>query len=100
MRWRLILEAYGPELIYFLGNKNIVADALSCLGFNPNSSAFVQHSQYIECFGVTKVDLPIDIYPLKHSTLLRAQQQDKTLHCLFQTSQYYNFKTFHEGKVE
>ena len=31
MRWRLILEEYGPELIYIPGNKNIVANALSRL---------------------------------------------------------------------
>ena len=31
IRWRLILEEYGPELRYIQGNKNIVADALSRL---------------------------------------------------------------------
>jgi len=29
MRWRLILEEYGPELRYIKGEKNVVADALS-----------------------------------------------------------------------
>jgi hypothetical protein len=36
MRWQLILEAYGPELIYLPGKKNIVADALSRLNINNN----------------------------------------------------------------
>jgi len=31
MRWRLILEEYGPELHYIKGENNIVADALSRL---------------------------------------------------------------------
>src|SRR5210317_1987253 len=31
MRWRLLLEEFGPELIYLKGEKNIVADALSRL---------------------------------------------------------------------
>jgi hypothetical protein len=31
MRWRLILEEYGPEIIYTKGSTNIVADALSRL---------------------------------------------------------------------
>jgi hypothetical protein len=31
MRCRLILEEYGPELVYTPGNTNIVADALSRL---------------------------------------------------------------------
>ena len=29
MRWRLILEAFGPELKYIKGENNVVADALS-----------------------------------------------------------------------
>jgi RNase H-like domain found in reverse transcriptase len=28
-RWRLIVEEYGPEMIYFPGTKNVVADFLS-----------------------------------------------------------------------
>ena len=31
MRWRLILEEYGPDLQYIQGKKNVVADALSRL---------------------------------------------------------------------
>ena len=31
MRWRLILEEFGPELKYIKGENNVVADALSCL---------------------------------------------------------------------
>ena len=29
MRWRLLLEEYGPEIEYIKGPKNVVADALS-----------------------------------------------------------------------
>ena len=31
MRWRLLLEGYGPEIEYIKGPKNVVADALSRL---------------------------------------------------------------------
>lgn len=31
MRWRLIIEEYNPKIIYIKGEKNIVADNLSCL---------------------------------------------------------------------
>ena len=29
MRWRLLLEEFGPEIVYIKGPKNVVADALS-----------------------------------------------------------------------
>ena len=36
IRWRLIIEEYGPNLKYIEGPKNIVADALSRLGLKDN----------------------------------------------------------------
>ena len=36
MRWRLILEEFGPELKYIRGENNVVADALSRLERFPN----------------------------------------------------------------
>ena len=36
MRWRLILEGFGPELKYIKGENNAVANALSCLEKSPN----------------------------------------------------------------
>ena len=35
MRWRLLIEEFGPELIHLPGKHNIVADALSRLDTNP-----------------------------------------------------------------
>ena len=37
MRWRLILEEYGPDLQYIQGEKNVVADALSRLQMETES---------------------------------------------------------------
>ena len=31
MRWRLILEEFGPEFKYIKGENNVIADALYCL---------------------------------------------------------------------
>ena len=31
MRWRLLLEEFGPEIVFIKGLKNVVADALSRL---------------------------------------------------------------------
>ena len=33
-RWRLVLEEYGPEIVYIPGVTNIVADGLSCLEYD------------------------------------------------------------------
>ena len=33
-RWRLILEEYGPEIVYIPGVTNIVADGVSHLEYN------------------------------------------------------------------
>ena len=34
-RWRLLLEEYGPEIVYIKGIHNTVADALSRLEYDP-----------------------------------------------------------------
>ena len=36
MRWRLIIEEFGPELKYTKGEKNVVSDSLSCLEMSDN----------------------------------------------------------------
>ena len=36
LRWRLILEEYGPDIEYIKGGKNIVSDTLSRITFNWN----------------------------------------------------------------
>ena len=36
LRWRLILEEYGPDIEYIPGEKKIVADVLSRLSKNGN----------------------------------------------------------------
>ena len=36
MRWRLILEEFGPELKYIKGENNVVADALFWLEMSDN----------------------------------------------------------------
>ena len=41
MRWRLILEEYGPELRYTKGENNIVADALS-VGSGTTAALFLR----------------------------------------------------------
>jgi hypothetical protein len=35
-RWRLLLEEYGPEIVYIKGIHNILADAISRLEYDPS----------------------------------------------------------------
>ena len=42
MMWRLILEEYGPELIYTKGSTNIVADTLSRLETEPTNESIAE----------------------------------------------------------
>ena len=36
--WRLLLEEFGPDIVYIKGIDNMVADALSCLDYDPNKN--------------------------------------------------------------
>ena len=36
IRWRMLLEEFGPEFVHMKGTKNVVADALSRLDMKPN----------------------------------------------------------------
>ena len=45
LRWRLILENYGPDIEYIKGEKNIVDNALSRIPLNGNQET-TQKSTY------------------------------------------------------
>ena len=47
MRWRLILEEYGPELIYTEGSTNIVADALSRLETESTNESLAEAKNFV-----------------------------------------------------
>jgi hypothetical protein len=80
MRWRLILEEYGPELRYIKGEHNVVADALSRLDLtdgedkvstdNNNPGLFLA-----ECCAMDKAILD-DRFPLAYYNILECQKED------------------------
>ena len=53
MRGRLILEEYGPELIYTKGSTNIVADALSRLETEPTNESIAEAKNFVNIREVT-----------------------------------------------
>ena len=96
MRWRLLLEEYGPTIKYIKGERNVVADALSRLDLHPQPSSNLLQ----ELFGVEDdaADLPPGAYPLKFKTIDLAQQQDKKLMSLLKKdNSSLHLKNFHGG---
>ena len=80
MRWRLILEEYGPELIYVKGNKNIVADTLSRLELVvAKEKISIDVQALAEHFALKKKDVPEEAHPTNYKTIMLNQQKDDNL---------------------
>ena len=68
MRWRLILEEFGPELKYIKGENNVVADALSSLDMNYNQDIL----NISELYGYNENYLPDSAYPIRYRNISKA----------------------------
>ena len=81
MRWRLLLEEYGPELKHLEGHKNKVADALSWLNIKTTETELKDLQSLLlfnaECYADDK--LPDEIFPLSFKVIQKHQQLDKEL---------------------
>jgi hypothetical protein len=102
MRWRLILEEYGPELIYIKGTTNIVADALSRLTTTPPDNIVEPNLVMIRDInahlcGLEKHSSTDGIFPLTFSTLQRAQHADAALLKALQSKSDYALNIFRGG---
>ncbi len=86
LRWRLILEEYGPDLKYIKGENNIVADALSRLNLNKSAEPATpqpDRTQMAEAFAVDELEIPDEDYPLSHALIAQEQAKDNGLLKLF-----------------
>ena len=72
MRWRLLLEEYGPEIEYIKGPKNVVADALSRL---PKQGDIVDDVDAVLPF------VPVDenVFPVHLKEIQAKQAKDREL---------------------
>ena len=80
MRWRLILEEYGPELRYVKGEQNIVADALSRLKIQDSNESHeqMQLETIAELFAADDEDFPKE-YPLSYAEIQTRQDADASI---------------------
>ncbi len=96
MRWRLILEEFGPELNYVKGETNVVSDALSRLNITPSplkdqeSKTIPDLHRSAELFGSNNEDIT---YPLSFETISQHQHKDKTLRCLASSDGLYHLRS-------
>jgi transposase InsO family protein len=82
-RWRLIVEEYGPEIVYLPGATNIVADFLSRHPTNmePSSELFLLD----ELFNADDDD-----FPLAYETISTHQQADTALQAIVRANASYD----------
>ena len=75
MRWRLILEEFGPELKYIKDENNVMTDALSCLEMRDNQEIV----NISEIYGYDDKDLPDIAYPIHYHNISKSQKIDDKL---------------------
>ena len=90
MRWRLILEEFGPELKYIKGENNAVADALSRLEKSPNQEIL----NISELYGYDDEDMPDSAYPIRYHDIAKAQETDAKLQQNLVSHKDYTLDTF------
>ena len=85
MRWRLLIEEFGPELHYLPGKKNVVADCLSRLEYDEDDVS--QDHFALE-------DEDINEYPLSYKIIMKYQQKDKALLKEAKNDNTYKLRTY------
>ena len=71
MRWRLLIEEFGPELRYIKGEHNIVADVLSRLKLKEEEFS-------LDAFAFNDEDFPAE-FPLSYKQISHEQKRSKDL---------------------
>ena len=93
MRWRLILEEFGPELKYIKGENNVVADAIYRLEKNDHQEIL----NIYELYGYNDKDLPGNAQPIRYHDIAKAQETDAKLKQNLVSHKDYTLDTFCGG---
>ena len=75
MRWRLIVEEFGPEIKYIKGENNVVADALSHFEMSDNQEIL----NISDIYGYNDADLSDSAYPILYHYISKAQETEAKL---------------------
>ena len=104
IRWRMVIEDFGPEFIYIPGPTNIVADAMSRLSTNNQPESLQINGKHdtknnlLELADLFAADpLPDDAYPLQYKTIQKEQVRDTSLVDYTKTQPAYSINVFHGG---
>ena len=94
LRWRFLIEEFGPEFKYIKGESNIIADALSRLPINDNSipEEELTNDDLVERYDIE--ELPPDVYPLRFDLISKEQRKDKLLMKNLKTKESYTSTSF------
>ena len=82
MRWRLYIEEYSPDLKYIKGEHNVVADALSRLEMDEETSlheALITEEMCLDWYWYDKEEMTYDSHPLSFQHLEKSQNADKSM---------------------
>ena len=97
MRWRLVIEEFGPELRYIKGTHNVVADALSRLDMMTDDEFTAMYEGRLEhLFAADEDDMP-KAFPIAYARLAHEQAKDQALQAAFANSDLYRKETFHHA---
>ena len=103
MRWRLSIEEYSPDLQYIKGEKNVVADTLSRLDMEENTSvqeALITEEMCSNWYCYAKEEQTYDSHPLSYQHIGKAQNADKSLKkILLMENSTYQKHSFHGGGI-
>ena len=93
MRWRLILEEFGPDLKYIKGEHNVIANALSRLEISDNKEIL----NISETYGYDYADLNDSAYPIRYHDISKVQKTDSKIKQKLVSHKYYTLDTFCGG---
>ena len=94
IRWRPILEEFGPDLKYIKGKNNVVSDALFLFDMNDNQDIL----SISKIYGYDDDDLPDSANPICYQNFVKAQKTDAKLQQKIVSHKDYTLNSFWRGR--